>query len=133
VSSPVFNRQGKFDRRAYEEFLRRNRLDEKGFEEKERQAMVIEKLLRVVRDNGVRADEKAAHEAFLRQRGEIRLSVGTFDPSDFTGKVAIDEKELSALYEKEKDIHRSENTYHMKYLVVDAKSGSGTTRHTRTF
>ena len=35
----------------------------------------------------------------------------------------MDEKELAALYEREKDTQRSENTYHLRYMMIDSKSG----------
>jgi hypothetical protein len=45
-----------------------------------------------------------------------------FDPADFRDKVSVEEKDLSDLYEKEKDAHRSENTYHLKYMLIGEDS-----------
>jgi parvulin-like peptidyl-prolyl isomerase len=120
----AFKRKGVFDRDVYSEFLRRNNLDPKTFEDGERQAMVLDKLMTIIQDNnGVQTDEPAAYEAYLRERGQIRLSVGVFDPADYRDKVTVDEKELAALYEREKEMHRSENMYHVRYMVIDGKSG----------
>ena len=119
----AFKRNGKFDRQAYLDFLRRNNLDPKTFEESERQSMIVGKLVSIIQDNGVAVDEAAAYESYLKEKGQVRLSYGVFDPEDYKAKVTVDEKELSALYEKEKGAHRSENTYHLRFIVLDEKSG----------
>jgi len=56
----VFKRNGAFDQHSYEEFLKRNNMDPKTFEEEQKQAMLIEKTLRIILDNGVQVDDKAA-------------------------------------------------------------------------
>jgi len=35
----------------------------------------------------------------------------------------VDEKELESLYDKEKGVLRSENRYHLRYILIDEKSG----------
>jgi len=49
--------------------------------------------------------------------------VAVFDPADYRDRVSIDGKELESLYEKEKGSQRSENMYHLKYMLIDEKSG----------
>ncbi len=122
-SVDLFKRNGKFDRRAYLDFLRRNDLTPSQFEQDQRQSMVMNKLISVIQDNGVQVDDKAAYEAYVRERGQVKLSAAVFDPEDFKGKVTVDDKEAAAQYEKEKGSYRSENTYHLKYMVIDEKSG----------
>jgi hypothetical protein len=119
----VFNRNGKFDRQAYLDFLRRNNLNPKEFEDDQRQSMLISKVISIIEDNGAQVDDKAAYEGYVKERGQVKLSVAVFDPDDYKGKVAVDEKEALAIYEKEKGAYRSENTYPLKYLVIDVKSG----------
>jgi len=119
----AFRRNGSFSKQAYEAFLRANNLDPKTFEESEKQAMVIEKVVRIIKDNGVGVDEKDAYASYVKERGQIRLSVAVFDPADFRDKVSVDEKELESLYEKEKGVLRSENRYHLRYILIDEKSG----------
>jgi hypothetical protein len=119
----AFKRNGTFDRQAYEEFLRRNNLEPKAFEDEQKQAMLIEKTIRIILDNGIQVDENAAHEAYLKERGQVKLSLAVFDPADYRDKVSINEKELESLYEKEKGGQRSENMYRLKYMLIDEKSG----------
>ena len=119
----VFNKNGKFDRAVYLDFLRRNNLNPKQFEDDQRQSMLINKVISIIQDNGPQVDDKAAYEGYVKERGQVRLSMTVFDPADFRGEAAVDEKEVAAVYEKEKGAFRSENTYHLKYLVIDEKSG----------
>jgi peptidyl-prolyl cis-trans isomerase D len=119
----AFKRNGKFDEQAYREVLKRNNLEPKTFEENEKRSLIIAKMVAIVHDNAPQSDEKAAYESYLKERGQVKLSVAVFDPDDYKDKVSIDEKEVSALYEKEKGVHRSENTYHLKYVLIDEKSG----------
>ncbi len=119
----AFRRNGAFDRQAYEEFLKRNNMEPKTFEDEQKQAMLIEKTMRIILDNGIQVDDKAAHEAYLKERGQVKLSVAIFDPADYRDRVSIDGKDLESLYEKEKGGLRSENMYRLKYMVIDEKSG----------
>jgi hypothetical protein len=120
----IFNRNGRFDRQLYLEVLRRNNLDPKTFEESQRQSMVIGRMMSIIQDNGAGGiDEKAAYEGYLRERGQVKLSMAVFDPDQYKDKVTLDDKELTDLYEREKGAYRSENTFHLRYMVIDEKSG----------
>ena len=120
----IFNTNGKFDRRLYLEFLKRNNLDLKTFEEGQRQAMTIGRMMSIIQDNSVAGmDEKAAYENYLREKGQVKLFVAAFNPNDFKDKVNIDEKEMADLYEREKGALRSDNTIDLTYMVIDDKSG----------
>jgi parvulin-like peptidyl-prolyl isomerase len=103
---------------AFLEFLRKNGMDPKSFELSQKREMAIGKLLAIIGDHGTQVDEEAAYRSYLKERGQVRLSVAVFDPDDFKGKVSVEEKELNDLYEKEKAGHKSENTYHLKYMVI---------------
>jgi parvulin-like peptidyl-prolyl isomerase len=118
----AFKRNGKFDEQVYAEVLKRNNMDPKSFEEAERQALVIGKLMNIIQDNGSRTDEKAARNSYIKETGQIKLSMAVIDPSDYRDKVSVEEKELNDIYEREKSLHKSENTYHLKYMIIEEKS-----------
>lgn len=119
----MFKKNGKFDRDAYLDFLRKNKINPLQFEKEQQDSMLIGKLIGVIQDNGARIDEGAAHEGYLKEKGQMKLAIAVFDPEDFRNKVAVDEKESIALFEKEKDMYRSENTFQLKYMVINEKSG----------
>ncbi len=118
----IFNRDGKFDRDIYLNFLRRSNLEPKAFEEGQKQAMAITKLVNIIQDNGSTVDEKAAYQSYLKEKGQVRLSMAVFDPDQYRDKVTVDDSELAGLYDKEKATLRSENTLHLRYMVIDEKS-----------
>ena len=62
-------------------------------------------MMSIIQDNGAASasDEKAAYEGYLRQKGQIKLSVAVFDPDQYRDKVTVDDKELADLYEREKE------------------------------
>jgi peptidyl-prolyl cis-trans isomerase D len=114
----AFNRDGKFDRDIFLEFLRRNNMDPKSFEQRQKAEMVIGKLMTIVSDHSAQVDENAAYQSYLKERGQIKLSVAVFDPAEFKNKVSVEEKDLNELYEREKAAYKSENTYHLKYMLI---------------
>ncbi len=118
----IFNRDGKFDRDTFLDFVRRNGMDPKAFEQRQKREMVIGKLMTIVSDHSAQVDENAAYQSYLKERGQIRLSVAVFDPAEFRDKVNVEEKDLNELYEKEKAAHKSENTYHLKYMLISEGS-----------
>lgn len=117
----AFKREGKFDERLYVAVLQQNNIDPKKFEETEKNTMLIQKVANFIKDNGTFFSEADAWAGYVKEKGMVNLSYSVFDPSSFRSKVNIAEKELLELYEKEKESHRSENAYRLKYLVIDDK------------
>ena len=122
ASMEAFKRDGKFSKDVYMEVLKRNGVDPKAFEESEKQSLLVAKMLAILQDNGVIFNERDVRESYMKERGEVRLGYAVFDPADYRDQVRVQEKEIEEAYEKEKAIYRSENLYHLKYLVIDEKS-----------
>ena len=101
----VFNdKDGKFNRQLYLDFVRRTGVDLKTFEENQKQAMVMQRVVSIIVDNGIATmDEKAAYESYMKQRGQVKLSVAVFDPDEYRGKVSLDDKELRFSVRKRKE------------------------------
>jgi parvulin-like peptidyl-prolyl isomerase len=118
----AFKRDGKFSEKFYMEILKRNGLDPKKFEESEKTNLTIMKLTSIINDNGIFINEADSWASYVKEKGIINMSYIQFDPSDYKNKVNVDEKELQALYDKEKGTYKGENLYHLKYLVIDEKS-----------
>jgi peptidyl-prolyl cis-trans isomerase D len=118
----TFKRDGKFDPKVYAEVLNRSNMDPKYFEASEKASMLTSKLMAVIRDTGVYLTDADVYTQYLRDKGQVNLAYLVFEPSDFKGKAAVDEKEVAQVYEKEKDSHKSENMYRLKYLLIDEKS-----------
>ena len=87
-----FRKDGKFDNDTYVAVLKRNGVDPKHFEENERAAMVVDKVSRVMEDNGPVVDERELKQSYMKQRGQVKLGYAVLDPKDFADKVTIDEQ-----------------------------------------
>lgn len=122
----LFNdKDGTFNRKLYVDYVKRSMgVDVKTFEENQKQMMLVQRVVTIIQDNGAPvSDEKGAFEDYVKDRGQVKLSVAVFDPDGYKSKAVVDDKELADLYEREKNAHRSENTFHLRYLVI--KDGSG--------
>ena len=118
----AFKRDGKFNQAVYLEVLKRSGVDPKAFEENEKQTLLVSKTMRIMEDNGISYSELDMRDAYMKERGQVKLGYAVFDPADYKNQVRVDEKEIEGLYEKEKAIHRSEPVYRLNYIVIDEKS-----------
>jgi parvulin-like peptidyl-prolyl isomerase len=118
----AFKIDGKFSQKSYMEVLKRNGLDPKKFEESEKTTLTIMKLTGVINDNGIFINKADSWASYVKEKGMVNMSYIKFDPSDYKNKVNVDEKELQALYDKEKGTFKGENLYRLKYIVIDEKS-----------
>ena len=114
----AFKKDGKFNKKVYQEVLKLNGLEPGKFEQSEKLAMLSGKMMGLIRDNGVVLNDAEVWNAYVKEKGKIDLSYMVFDPSDYTKKVTVTDKEVEDLYEKEKASHVSENRYRLKYLTV---------------
>ncbi len=118
----AFKRDGKFSPQVYAELLKRNKIDPKEFEKSEKTRLLTSKLISVINDNSVFVSEEDAWTSFKEAKGEINLSYLKFDPAAYKDRVAVSDKETDDIYDKEKDRHKSEYVYRLKYIVFDEKS-----------
>lgn len=118
----AFSRNGRFDEKMYEEILKREGIDPKQFEKNERESMIVAKLMTVLQDNGFSPNDQDMEKSYMRERGLVKLGYMVFEPADFEKNMNVDEKEIAQMYEREKAIHKNENTYHLRYLTIDGKS-----------
>jgi parvulin-like peptidyl-prolyl isomerase len=121
-SMEAFKRDGKFNESVYMEVLKRNGLDPKAFEERERQNLVAGKMLHILEDNGVLFSERDVREGYAKERGQVKLGYAVFDPADYRDQVRIEEKEIEETYEKEKALYMTDPVYKLQYVVIDEKS-----------
>jgi len=118
----AFKRDGKFNQNVYAEILKRNNIDPKEFERSEKARLLTSKLINIINDNSVFVSDSDVWTSYTEVKGEINLSYVSFDPASFKDRVSVNDKEVEDVYEKEKDRHKSENVYRLKYIVIDEKS-----------
>jgi peptidyl-prolyl cis-trans isomerase D len=121
-SMEAFKREGKFDGKLYAEALKRNNIDARQFEESQKAELLAEKLIAIVRDNGVFLTDNDIWQAYVKEKGKVNLSFALYEPAQFRTSVNVNEQDLNSLYDKEKDKHFTEPTYTLRYIVFDEKS-----------
>jgi len=114
----AFKKDGKFNKKVYQEVLKLNNIEAGKFEQSEKLAMLSGKMMNLIRDNGVVLSDEGVWNAYVKEKGKIDLAYMVFDPSDYVKKVAVTDKDVEDLYEKEKGSHVSENRYRLKYITV---------------
>jgi len=118
----MFKRDGQFNKRMYEEVLKRNGMDSKQFEQTEKNELLNAKMISLIKDTGARLSDRDIWVLYSKERGKISLGYVEYDPASFRNKVTIDDQGVLNTYEKEKGAHKGENVYRLKYLTIDAKS-----------
>lgn len=119
----AFRKDGKFDKDRYVEVLRQNKLEPEQFEKSEKTMLLVRKVVSVIRDTGAPVSDADIWAGYVREKGKVELAYTRFASSSYKDKVAVSDKELDGIYEKEKERFRGENTYRLKYIVLDGKSG----------
>ncbi len=121
-SIEAFKKDGKFNKDRYVSVLRQNKIEPDQFEKSQKTMLLIRKVISIVRDTGAPVTDADIWSGYVREKGKVDLYYSRFSPSAYKDKVTVTEKELNDLYDKEKDRFRGENTYRLKYIVIDAKS-----------
>ncbi|MBA4416934.1 MAG: hypothetical protein C0392_03340 [Syntrophus sp. (in: bacteria)] len=121
-SIEAFKSDGKFNKKLFSEALKRNGMDPNRFEESEKIAILNQKMVNLIKDNGVIINDGQAWKGYVKARGKVDLAYMVFDPADYRKKVDVSDRELQDLYEKEKGSYIGENRYQLKYITIDEKS-----------
>jgi len=121
-SIEMFKRDGKFSETVYKEILKRNGLDPKRFEQSEKHALLHTKMINLIRDTGALMNESNLWNFYVKEKGKVNLGYVEFDPASYRTKVTVNDQEVADTYEKEKNIRREENTYKLRYILIDEKS-----------
>lgn len=101
----AFKKDGKFNKRVYQEVLKASGIEPGRFEESEKASMVDAKMMNIIRDNGAVLTDAQVYKSYVKEKGKVDLAYSVFDPSDYLKKVELSDKEAENLYEKEKGTH----------------------------
>ena len=115
----AFRKDGKFDKETYLAVLKQNRTDAEQFEKSQKTMLLLRKVVSIIRDTGAPVSDAAIWAGYVREKGKVDLAYSRFDPAAYRDRVSVTDKELNDLYEKEKDRFRGENTFRLKYIVID--------------
>jgi peptidyl-prolyl cis-trans isomerase D len=118
LSEPAFQRDGRFDREAYERLLQLQGLSPAQFEEQLRQQLIGNQLLRAV--VGSELVTRLELGDYQRLVGQTRdLSYALIPASDFGSDSPIGEDAIQAFYEANAPRFQSPEMVKLEYLVLD--------------
>jgi peptidyl-prolyl cis-trans isomerase D len=118
LAEPAFQRDGRFDREAYERLLRLQGLSPAQFEEQLRQQLIGNQLLRAV--VGSELITRGELDDYRRLVGQTReLSYAVMSAADFRSEAPIGEEEVLAFYESNAARFQSPEMVKLDYLVLD--------------
>lgn len=118
LSEPAFQRDGRFDREAYERLLQLQGLSPAQFEEQLRQQLLGNQLLRaVVGSELVTRQELRDYQRLVGQTRD--LSYALIPAVDFRSDAPIGEDEIQAFYEANAPRFQSPEMVKLDYLVLD--------------
>ncbi|UHD15339.1 SurA N-terminal domain-containing protein [Thiocapsa bogorovii] len=118
LAESAFQRDGRFDREAYERLLRLQGLSPAQFEEQLRQQLIGNQLLRAVVGSELMTRGELAE--YRRLAGQTReLSYAAMPAAEFRSDAPIGEEEIQAFYESNPARFQSPEMVKLDYLVLD--------------
>ncbi|MFA4992810.1 MAG: SurA N-terminal domain-containing protein [Candidatus Omnitrophota bacterium] len=117
---PYFQKKSAFDNKTYVEILRYVfRLQPRAFEEQLRQNLILAKLYSQVTD-GVKIEDSQIRQEWLKNNEELSIYYIAALFAEFANKINPDDKEISAYYDKNKDIFKEPPSLNLEYILTES-------------
>ncbi len=105
---PLFQENGKFSLKLYNEFLKVNHLTPSLFEESVREDLLVQKVLSVV-NNAPSLTKFELKELYKKLFGKRKFKYKLFNVDELIGKVSVSPAEVDEFYNKNKEMFKEEN------------------------
>jgi len=116
-SIPTFQLNGQFDSHLYERFLRLNRMVAEDFEQMQRENLIYNKVVNLIRLNGAKVSEQETLETYLFENEKINLHFIKIAPGAFRGQVSANEIEIKDYYQKQQEEFRIPTYLQIQYIA----------------
>lgn len=115
----AFQTAGVFDSRRYEYLLNANRLSKETFEQKQKEAMIVDRVRNLITD-GVQVSRPEALDWYKWNNAQIDIDYLSFLPDSYKG-IELSVDEIKAYYEENIDSYNTEEQIKARYLRFDQK------------
>jgi len=115
---PYFQDNGNFAFNRYKTILEQNGMTVQQFEDGVREEIIQEKLRNLITDS-VTVSDKEVEQEFRDRNEKGKISYVSFEPSKFTSAVALQEADVKAHYDQNKESYRVPEQRRAKYLFAD--------------
>ena len=116
-SVPAFQVNGQFDKRNYERYLRINRVTPDGFEQSQREALLLSKAVNLIKMNAGKVSDEEILETYLFENERINLTFMKIVPDSFKSQINANEIETKDYYQKHQEEFRIPSFVQVQYLL----------------
>jgi len=116
-SLPNFQINGQFDPRAYERFLRINRMSAEEFEKIYRENLILNKTVNMIRLNSAKISEDEIFDTYLFENERLNLQFIKIDPNAFKSSINVNEIEIKDYFQKHQEEFRIPEHIKIQYLI----------------
>jgi len=116
-SVPAFQVNGQFDKRNYERYLRINRVTPEGFEQGQREALLLSKAVNLIKMNAGKVSDEEILETYLFENERINLTFMKIVPDSFKSQINANEIETKDYYQKHQEEFRIPSFVQVQYLL----------------
>jgi peptidyl-prolyl cis-trans isomerase D len=115
---PYFQDNGNFAFNRYKAILEQNGMTVQQFEDGVREEIIQEKLRNLITDS-VTVSAREVEQEFRDRNEKGKISYVSFEPSKFTSAVVLQEADIKAHYDQNKESYRVPEQRRAKYLFAD--------------
>jgi peptidyl-prolyl cis-trans isomerase D len=121
LALPYFQDNGSFAFNRYQAILEQNGMTVQQFEDSVREEIIQDKLRNLITDSVI-VSEKEVEEEYRNRNEKAKISYVAFEPSKFSDAVSLQEADLKAHYEQNKESYRMAEQRKLNYLFVDTNA-----------
>jgi peptidyl-prolyl cis-trans isomerase D len=124
ASYPAFQRDGAFSQEYYHRILKQNKLSAEDFEAMQKNAILAEKLRKLVTEGAVVSDLEA-REYYRLQNEKINLQFVRVSPESFRSRVKYSDSELEKYLKDNPESFRVQEKIQAQYILFSASDLAG--------
>jgi peptidyl-prolyl cis-trans isomerase D len=110
----AFQSAGVFDRGRYQNMLNRNRLTPETFEVQQREALIIDKLQKLIADS-IKVSDIEARQWYLWNNTEVDLDYLVLEPQRFKD-IKLTDEEIRNYFDQNKEAYKTDPSIQVRYL-----------------
>lgn len=114
---PVFQEEGRFDKRRYEAVLREMRLTPEMFERQIADDIVIRKAESFIKNRAIVTEKEILADHHFN-RDQVRVAYVLFDPKSFEDRVAVEPAALATFYEANQNRYMEPEKREISYVLL---------------
>jgi len=118
LALPYFQDNGNFAFSRYRTILEQNGMTVQQFEDGVREEIIQEKLRNLITDS-ITVSDHEVEEEYRNRNEKAKISYVAFEPSKFASAVSLQQAEVKAHYEQNKESYKIAEQRRAKYLFID--------------